>query len=337
MSINYPEFKPLAHLPTPFRLLERLTDEFDGPRIWIKCDDQTGCSLTGNKVRKLEFLVAEAISENADVLVTCGGLQSNHCRATAIAAAQHGLQSHLILRGDFESYKEGNLLLDYLVGAKCSFYSSREYLERLQDIFTEVSRDYQSSGKACYLMPTGGSNATGMWGYIRASEELRADFVQNNIEPEYVVVSTGSGGTQAGLTLGFHLLKQATQVVGVAACDNKRYFSSKIQSDVAEWCEKYAAGDQGVLGHEGLNIETWDDYIGPGYAKSYPELLEFIRWMARLEGVILDPVYSGKAFYGLVSQLRKGRFKDCKDIVFVHTGGIYGLFPFAKSLVTESH
>lgn len=340
MNISAPRRLALAHTPTPFRALERLSAHIGGPRIWLKSDDYTGAVISGNKIRKLEFLMAEAQSQNAGVILTCGGLQSNHCRATAAVSAQLGLRCHLLLRGPaelseqsipfnanelFDQGFDGNLLLDNLCGAKISIFSPKHYSQRLEDIFRETQQAYYAEKKASYCIPTGGSNAMGLWGYISAAEEIEKDLMRENISSAAIICASGSGGTQGGLSLGMHLLNNAHSVTGFAVCDSAHYFKHKIEEDVREWQQRFAPSTDFA---KTLNISTNDGYIGPGYALGYPELFDCIRTVAQLEGVILDPVYTGKAFYGMLEEISRGAYDGFDDVVFVHTGGIFGLFPY---------
>jgi len=221
---------------------------------------------------------------------------------------------------------EGNLLLDVLCGAEISVFSRQYYFDSLEREFGRLSDNYLEQGHRCYSIPTGGSNSLGLWGYINAAQELEADFARFNIDPRMVVCPTGSGGTQGGLTLGFHLVNPARNVLGIAVCDSSVYFEDKIRQDMTAWQSKFAEDTIDIV--RSIAIHTADKYIGPGYAIGYPKLFECIRWLAEIEGVVLDPVYTGKAFYGLIEEMKQGKFDGFSDIVFVHTGGIYGLFPF---------
>ena len=328
MLPKFPERIRLAFTPTPLRLLNNVSKEI-GCNIWLKCDDQSGSILSGNKVRKLEFLLAEAIQKNTKVIITCGGIQSNHCRATAAACAQLGIQCHLILRDgdspDDPEEPDGNWLLDTLCGAQIDIISAKDYRENFATILDKLQNHYRNQNLQTYFIPTGGSNETGIWGYIAAAEEIKNSSFDHPIDA--IVSATGSGGTQAGLTLGMSDCK--TPVYGMAVCDSKGYFKNKILTDVAAWRTKY--GSEPVS----LNINTIDKYIGPGYAKGYPELFNTIRWLAKSEGVILDPVYTGKAFFGMLEELATGEFVGMKNIIFVHTGGIFGVFPKRKNILGE--
>jgi len=321
--INYPERLNLAQTPTPFYPLERLSEQLGGPRIWIKRDDLTGAATSGNKIRKLEFLLAEALANGCDTLITSGGVQSNHCRSVALLGAQLGLKVHLLLRADIEPIPVGNLLLDHLAGATISHYSLDEY-RGLDKLFAQWQNHYAALGNKAYSIPTGGSNGTGMWGYIAAAEELSEDFRRNDISPQVIVHATGSAGTQAGLMLGCQLHQINTRVKAYAVCDNADYFARKVRKDLQQWQSQYSP--QTDISE--LVADTCDEYVGPAYGVAGEEVFECIKHVAALEGILLDPVYTGKAFFGMMEDIKKGKFSHQQghDIVFVHTGGLFGLF-----------
>ena len=338
-TINYPDSLALAQLPTPLQPLDRLSAQFSGPRIWVKHDDLTGCALSGNKIRKLEFTLARALAEGCDTLITCGGVQSNHCRATAILGARLGLKVHLILRdeelrdeeldGDQQSTApDGNLLLDYLAGAEVSIYPKAEFQSRQRELFEHWSQHYAAQGHKTYLIPTGASDGTGIWGYIRCIEELIGDFNQAAIQPSHIIHATGSGGTQAGLSLGCALHQLDAQVLGITVCDNAAYFQRKVMADISDWQNRYEFASL----PESLSIQVNDDFIGPGYSKAGPEVFATVKKVAALEGLLLDPVYTGKAFHGMLTLIEQGYFAEASDIVFVHTGGLFGLFAQREQL-----
>ena len=327
-SINYPDSLALAQLPTPLQPLERLSAQFSGPRIWVKRDDLTDCALSGNKIRKLEFTLARALAEGCDTLITCGGVQSNHCRATAILGARLGLKVHLILREEEldsnqqSTSPDGNLLLDYLAGAEISIYPKAEFQARQRELFEHWSQHYAAQGRKAYLIPTGASDGTGIWGYIRCVEELIGDFKHADIQPSHIIHATGSGGTQAGLSLGCALHQLDAQVLGIAVCDNAAYFQRKVMTDIGDWQSRYEVASL----PESLSVQVNDDFIGPGYSKAGPEVFATIKKVAAVEGLLLDPVYTGKAFHGMLMLIEQGYFAESSDIVFVHTGGLFGLF-----------
>jgi D-cysteine desulfhydrase len=331
-ALTQPSRVRLAQLPTPLRPLVRLTAEIGGPDFWVKRDDLTGAALSGNKVRKLEFSIAEALDRGADTLITCGGLQSNHCRTTAVAARQLGLRAHLVLRGVPEGTPDGNLFLDHLLGAEISTYPVEEYSARLEEIFMELVEEYSRQGHTAHVIPMGASDATGIWGYAAAGEELADDFKRAGIRPDHIVCATGSGGTQAGLMVGNAAFRLGAQVWGINVCDDEAYFVSKIGSDLRDWKAKYRQG----VDVDDLPIQILDGHVGPGYARATAEIRETIGRVARTEGLVLDPVYTGKAFHGLLTEIERGRFGRGETVVFLHTGGIHGLFAFREEFSFES-
>ena len=318
---SYPSRLKLARLPTPLQRLNRVSDEL-GANIWIKRDDLTGSGLSGNKVRKLEFSLAEAIEQGCNTVITCGGVQSNHCRATAIACAQLGLKAHLVLRGEENAPVDGNFLLDCLCGAEVEIHPPRGFSKMLSSRLLEAQALYADRGHKAFIIPTGASDGIGIWGYICAAQELAEDFNHHQLSPSHVVCATGSGGTHAGLLVGGEIQQWQTQILGFAVCDDEEYFTNKIGADISHWAQRYNRPNYNV------NVQVNDQYIGPGYAKADPEVFEAIAWLARCEGIVLDPVYTGKAFYGLTQELKAGNLNSANDIVFLHTGGIYGLFPY---------
>jgi len=321
--VSYPKRLKLAQTPTPLLPLSRLSETLGGPRLWVKRDDLTGAASSGNKVRKLEFLLAEAKAQGCDTLITSGGVQSNHCRAVAVLGAQLGLKVHLLLRSDTQPQPVGNLFLDQLVGATISHYSLNEFRD-LDGLFQYWQEHYKNLGRKVYSIPTGGSNGTGAWGYIAAAEELADDFAQQQIDPYAVVHATGSGGTQAGLLLGFHLHQVDCRVISYAVCDDQAYFAAKVADDLQQWQRQYAP-DTDLTS---LQLCTIDKYAGPAYGVASTDVFDTIKQVASMEGLILDPVYTGKAFHGLVQDIKQGVYakQHDRDIVFLHTGGLFGLF-----------
>lgn len=307
----------LAHLPTP---VEPLHNMLPGVRFLLKRDDLTGAALSGNKIRKLEFLLAEAQSEGYDTVITCGGVQSNHARATAIAAAQVGMKAVLYLRGLASPVPDGNVLLDELVGARIVYITKEQYSkERNQLMAAEAERLLQAEKKRAYVIPEGGSNALGAWGYVEAMRELRA---QRQTPPDFVVCATGSGGTQAGLMLGCRLYSPETQVIGVNVCDDAAYFKRVIGGLLKDWQERW-----GDLGLTEKDVNIADGHVGQGYALNTPDELAELARVARERGIIFDPVYTLKGWLGLRDLVRKDRIPAGAEVVFFHTGGIYGIFP----------
>jgi len=298
-------------------------------KIWVKRDDHTGSELLGNKVRKLEYLMAEALAERATHVITCGGEQSNHARATAFAAAQLGMKSLLILRTDDPEHPPeptGNILLDRLVGAELQWISRPAWRDRTQ-LLADAAERVRRAGDRPYVVPEGGSNALGSWGYLRAMHEL-ADDLQGIATPDHpvtVVYACGSGGTGAGLILGAKLLglaKRGIRVAGINVCDDRAYFTEVILRICAEADARWQLGANVTE----ADIEIVDGHVGRGYAKSRPEELATIRDVCRSDGIVLDPVYTGKAFHGLVTELAADPARFGAAVAFLHTGGLFGLF-----------
>lgn len=322
MPKKFPERMTLAHLPTPIEKLDRLSQAFEGPEIYVKRDDLTGIAKTGNKVRKLEYLVAEALREQCDLLITCGGAQSNHARATAFAAAKCGVKSHLVLREGGGGDIDGNLFIDRLVGAEITFISAKDY-EQADGIMAKLAEEHNTKGGKAYVIPEGGSNALGALGYVTAMEELARQMKTQRLEFDHVICAVGSGGTLAGMLLGRSMHEIKAEVHGINVCDDTPYFQQRIFNILAEARSRF-----GFELHLKKNeISVIDGYVGKGYGLSSQEEIALIKQAARLEGLILDPVYTGKAMYALMDLIRQGRFQRGEKILFWHTGGVFGLFP----------
>jgi D-cysteine desulfhydrase len=323
VNLAYPRKVDLACTPTPLQFMQRASKEWGrGHRLWIKRDDLTGSLLSGNKVRKLEFIAAHAIDNGYDTLITCGGIQSNHARATAFVGAQLGLKVHLILRGEEPEQLDGNLLLGHLAGATIECHPRKKYSAGLDQFFEKAQASYAAQGHKALLVPTGGSNGIGAWGYISACEELVDDFDSHGIDQAHIVTASGSGGTQAGLSAGIAVHQLPATLWGVNVCDDEAYFLDKIQTDLDDWRRRYPH-----VPSFDCQPRILDGYVGSGYGIASAEVFELIAQLARLEGIVLDPVYTGKAFQALVSEIEKGTFDGIDDIVFMHTGGTFGIFP----------
>ena len=283
--------------------------------------------LTGNKVRKLEFLAADALNRGCTVLVTAGALQSNHCRATAAVAAQLGLKCELILRGH-EQELSGNYLLSRLLDAEITYVSRGTTGDEMTSHLAEAHDRWAARGEKALTIPIGGSDEMGIWGYISAVEELMSDMQRHSLQRAAIVHATGSGGTQAGLNAGVLLHGLDADVISYAVCDDEAYFNDKAQAD---WDNLRA--NRTDLPNKPIKTLTNDQYIGPGYGRAGEEVFDTLTELARLEGIALDPVYTGKAFYGLVTDLAKQAFpSESPDIIFMHTGGVFGIFPHASGV-----
>ena len=331
--IKYPPRLDLARIPTPLQLLSRASDKWGaGKRLWMKRDDLTGSALTGNKIRKLEFIAAHALERGFKTLVTCGGVQSNHCRATALVAAQLGLDCHLVLRADDgPEQNTGNFMLDQLAGATFEILSAKEWTSQLKAIYARLQSEFAEAGRPALMIPTGGSDSLGVWGYIAATEELRGDLNEHGIQRAALTLATGSAGTQTGLTAGVAMFDLPLDVVAYAVCDDSDWFNRRVARD---WQASLARWPQ--LPRIELLPKTRDHSVGPGYGLADAPVYELIAELARLEGIVLDPVYTGKAFHGLLVDLREGFYRDVNDIIFVHTGGVFGLFAHEPQLMSAA-
>lgn len=315
----------LANLPAPFEPWP-LPNYPATYQFWIQRDDMTGSTLSGNKIRKLEFLLADALAQDCDTIITCGGIQSNHARATAVATAQLGIQSHLFLRTadtNQEPGLEGNLLLDRLTGATLHLISPDEYAKR-EEVMRHKAIELETEGKRPYVIPEGGSNALGTWGYIEAVRELVETHEMDAFGITDIVVALGSGGTVAGLAAGLQLLNSPIRIHAVNVCDDATHFHTRIQ---------HIFDDLGIAARSENCIDIMEGYVGSGYAQVRQDELRYLVDIACTTGIILDPVYTGKAFHGLAQEIMQhpSRFQGSR-ILFIHTGGLFGLFPFRSML-----
>jgi D-cysteine desulfhydrase len=334
MSAPFASFPPrvsLARLPTPIEQSPRLGAAL-GIDLLYKRDDLTGLELSGNKARKLEFLLAEAEAGGADTLVTCGGVQSNHCRATAFAAAKRGLSAVLLLRVPDPARPppaEANLFLDRLAGAELRFVSHEQYRRRTE-VMAEVARELGAAGRRPYVIPEGGSSALGSLGYAVAVAELRAQLPEAwRSGPVTLAYAAGSGGTGAGLELGVRLAGwTGAKPLGFAVCNDAPYFRLTIAVLCAEARRRWPELPEVPASEVAID----DGFVGPGYGLATVEGLDLVRRAAREDGILLDPVYTGKAMLGVAVRAREPRGLPAPRVVFFHTGGAFGIFPFSASL-----
>lgn len=313
----------LANLPTKIEKLDRLSKLMGGPNIYIKRDDYTGTEISGNKIRKLEFSIKEALDMGCDYLITCGGIQSNHARATVAAAVKLGMKTGLVLRGEEDTEVDGNLFINKLLGADIRFVTAGDYSNRRMEVMEGLKKEMELKGYKPYIIPEGASNGIGSFGYFNAMEEILAQEKEMGIHFDAIFAAVGSGGTHAGLLLGSKVLDSTSQIYSINVCNDENHFKNEIQEILRE-SNKYLDVD---IQFDKSEINIIDGYVGRGYALSTPVELNFITEFAKLEGIILDPVYTGKGMYGLTEEIKKGRFKDFKNILFIHTGGLFGLFP----------
>jgi D-cysteine desulfhydrase len=324
LTDNHPRVA-IAHLPTPLEPLPRLTNHLDGPELWVKRDDQTGLATGGNKTRKLEFLVAEALAQAADTLITCGAAQSNHARQTAAAAAKFGLDRVLVLRGEAPPETQGNLLLDRLLGAEVVWTAGRS----LDEALPQTARELEAAGRTPYVVPYGGSNAIGASGYTAAMEELLTQCEQQDLHFDQIVLASSSGGTQAGLAVGARALGYEGRILGISV----DLEADALQRTVAEIATATAEHLALELAFAPDDFAVNDDYLGGGYAAIGELERDAIRRVARAEGLLLDPVYTGRAFGGLLDLIDRGAIARDERVLFWHTGGTAGLFGYAQDVI----
>lgn len=316
----------IAHLPTPLERLDRLSAELNGPEIWIKRDDCTGLSTGGNKTRKLEFLMAEAELQGADIVMTQGATQSNHARQTAAFAAKLGMQCHLLLedRTGYEhtNYRSGgNVMLDHLHGATTETVSAGRDMNAELEAVADTLR---AQGKNVYTIPGGGSNATGALGYVNCALEMVAQFNERNLRVDHIVHATGSAGTQAGLITGLRAMNAPIPLLGIGVRAPKEKQEQSVYTLACDTALKL--GCEGVVSRDSVVANT--DYVGEGYGLATEGGIEAIKLFAELESILLDPVYSAKGAAGMIDLVRKGVFKKGERVVFLHTGGSAALFGY---------
>ncbi|MGI9352455.1 MAG: D-cysteine desulfhydrase [Rhizobiaceae bacterium] len=316
----------IAHLPTPLERLDRLTAELGGPEIWIKRDDCTGLSTGGNKTRKLEFLMAEAELEGAEMVMTQGATQSNHARQTAAFAAKLGMQCHILLEDRTGSNNanynnNGNVLLDHLHGATTEKRPGG--LDMNAEMET-VADKFRADGKKVYTIPGGGSNPTGALGYVNCAFEIVSQANEGGVKIDHIVHATGSAGTQAGLIVGLQAMNAQIPLLGIGVRAPKAKQEENVYNLACATADKL--GCSGVVAREDVVANT--DYVGEGYGIPTESGLDAIRMFAELESILLDPVYSAKGAAGFIDLIRKGQFKKGERVVFLHTGGSVALFGY---------
>jgi len=309
---------------TPLHKLERLTRLLGGPEIFIKRDDLSGLAAGGNKTRKLEFLVGDALAKGADTLLTSGGVQSNHCRLTLSAATREGLACRLVLAeaeaGEYHPGGGGNVMLFHLLGAEQVLTVPEQAdLGAALELATRAARD---EGRRPYPVPVGGSVPLGVLGYVACAQELLVQAREAGLEMHRLVLAVGSSGTLAGLLMGLGALPRPVPVTGISVSRPRAQQEALVRNLIQATAA--LAGDAPAIPAEA--VEVLDDYVGPGYARPTPAMLEAVALLARTEGILLDPTYTGKAMAGLMDQVRKGRFRAGENVVFLHTGGAPGLF-----------
>ena len=328
MPINPPPRFSLSQLPTPIESFPLTPDPKSGVNIFIKRDDLTGSVLSGNKVRKLEFLFYDLISQKADIVITCGGVQSNHCRAVAALAAMSGIECHLVLKGKAPRKPEGNYFLDKLFGAKIKFVTEKEYEVDADGAMRKLANRLKSKKRRPYIIPEGGTDPLGLWGYIKAITEIKKQAAKAKIKIDTICCAVGSGGTYAGLYLGTKIYRWDVNILGIAVCRDSEYFQKKIYDNciaVENEIGRNLKVDPG-------EIDIDDHFVGQGYAKFGDTEIDFIKNVAKNSGLVLDPSYTSKAMLGLFGNIVEGKFKKRSNVIFIHTGGQWGLMPFGNKI-----
>lgn len=313
---------PLLHGPTPLHPLPRLTEAIGGPTFWIKRDDLTPLALGGNKLRKLEFLLGEARAQDADLIITRGAVQSNHACQTAAAAARYGWETLLLLRGESTATRQGNLLLDELYGATIEISPSPSHNWEF-----DVGAEMRRAGRRPYVIPVGGSNAVGAVGFVAGGAEVQAQAEAEGIVFTEVVATSSSAGTQAGLVVAAAALDLPWRILGISV----DHPAPLLQQRVAALAEATAA-HAGLPTPKRSQVIVDDEFIGPGYGQIDARHRAAIAEFARLEGLLTDPVYTGKAVTGLLALARRGRWQKGEHVLFWHTGGLAALFAYADQL-----
>jgi len=319
--------KSLAFLPTPIIKLERLSKFLGGPSIYMKRDDQTGLALGGNKTRKLEFLLGDAIAKGCDTVITGGAEQSNHCRQTAAAAAMAGLECHLVLGGEVPDIPDGNYLLDALLGATAHWTGEFRKGEKIPEITEELTMQ----GKKVYMIPYGGSSPIGAAGYVVAMQEMDSQLRAMNLNISAMVFASSSGGTQAGMTVGGTMINFGGDIHGVKI-DKEELGETPYLELLADLSNKTAELFNLDKIFNGSDFLVNNDYLGKGYGVISDLEREAIQLCARLEGILLDPVYTARAFGGLVDLIRQGNYTEKDNLLFWHTGGAPALFHYGKEV-----
>ncbi len=314
---------------TPLEFLPRLSAALGGPAVYIKRDDLLGLASGGNKTRKLEFLVADALAQGADTLVTCGAVQSNHCRLTLAAAVKEGLKCRLVLEervaGSYKPQGSGNNFLFHLLGVEAVKVvpGGSDMLKEMDKVAAELA----AAGRKGYIIPGGGSNEIGATGYVACAEEILAQSFDKGVSFDYIVTTSGSAGTHAGLLTGFYGNNTSIPVIGINISRKQDVQTELVYNLVQATARR--VGLRLPIPREA--VSCIDEYVGPGYSLPTAEMVEAVEMVARLEGILLDPVYTGKAMAGLIGLIRKGYFKKSDNVLFVHTGGSPALYAYTDT------
>lgn len=315
---------PFCCFPTPISYLKRLSEYLEGPNVYIKRDDLTGIAFGGNKNRKLEYLLADAVNTNADVIITEGAVQSNHCLQTAACSNKIGLECELVLSGEQPEIITGNLLLDHILDTKTHIIADGSMRKAKM---REIAENLRNEGKIPYIIPTGGSTKIGALGYMNCIQEIKNQSKDLSINFSHFVHPTGSGGTQAGILLGVKVYYPEMKVIGISVGmgDIEGEIKTIIKNFLSEWSLDLEITDSEIV--------VLKNYYGKGYGIPSKEMVEAVKLVAKLEGIFLDPVYNGKAMAGLIDLIKKKDFPKDSNILFLHSGGGPALFNYNKSFI----
>ncbi len=318
---------------TPIEFMKNLTKKLGGSNLYIKRDDLLGLAAGGNKTRKLEFLVADALNKGADTLITCGAVQSNHCRLTLAAAVKEGMKCRLVLeervKDSYDPDASGNNFLFKLLGVEKIKVvpGGSDMMAAMQ----EVAKEVEAEGRKPYIIPGGGSNEIGATGYVACAQEILKQMFDLGLDIDYVVCASGSGGTHSGLLVGFEGTNSNIPVIGISVNRSQKEQSELIYN-LSKKIASYIDIKRDIISRE--IIKVFDDYVGPGYSLPTDSMIEAVNLFAKTEGILLDPVYTGKAAAGLIDLVRKGYFDKNDNILFLHTGGSPALYHYQSILLS---
>lgn len=328
MTMIRPSRIKLAQLPTPVEKLEALSASL-GKEIYVKRDDATGMLVSGNKIRKLEFVLSDAVEKKSDTVVTCGGIQSNHVRSTMVAAARLGMKPIAVLRGEDPEVFDGNTLIMAMIGSEFTWVTPEEYSE-IGHVYEDLERELRDRGLNPYFIPEGASNALGSWGYIAMMEELAEQEKDLGLQFNSIFSAVGSGGTLAGMIIGKYMTGSSADVVGINVYSRDKGLRDQVEDITKEALDTYKM----PYTYNAKDLILIDDYIGEGYAQTTDAEMEFQLSFSMESGLILDQVYTGKACIGMVEELKKHPEKYGDKVLFVLTGGLFGILP-ARERITR--
>lgn len=311
---------------TPIEFLKNLTREMDGPNIYMKRDDLLGLTSGGNKTRKLEFLMADALAQGADTILTCGAVQSNHCRLTLAAAVKEGLKCQLVLEervpGSYRPDASGNNYLFNLLGVEEVYVVKGG--SNMQEALEHLAEELKNQGRRPYIIPGGGSNTIGSLGYVACAQEILEQSFDMGVHFDHIITPSGSTGTHAGLAAGIIGNNARIPLTGISVNRSKAPQREAVYSLAAETMKKLQCSNMATP----EDIIVFDDYVGPGYSRPTQDMVDAVQLLARTEAILMDPVYTGKTMAGALDLIRKGYFDSCKNILFVHTGGSPALYAY---------